>query len=171
MKKLVAGIVAVAIGAALFAAAANAVAAKSSDQAQIEALEDRFAKAVEARDVDAIMACYETGPSIVVFDVIPPRQYVGADAYRKDWQGFLGGFNGPVTVQVSGLSVISDGKLAISHSIQRITGTGKDGKPVDLTLRVTDGYRKVGGRWLIIHEHVSVPVNLDTDKGDLTSAP
>ena len=28
-------------------------------------------------------------------------------------------------------------------------------------LRVTDLYRKVGGDWRIVHEHVSVPVKLD----------
>jgi hypothetical protein len=27
------------------------------------------------------------------------------------------------------------------------------------------------GRWLIIHEHVSVPVDLDTGKPDLSSKP
>lgn len=47
----------------------------------------------------------------------------------------------------------------------------KDGKPFGLTMRVTDGYRKVNGKWLIIHEHISVPVNLETGKADLTSAP
>jgi hypothetical protein len=26
----------------------------------------------------------------IVFDVVPLRQYVGAETYRKDWQTFLG---------------------------------------------------------------------------------
>jgi hypothetical protein len=32
-------------------------------------------------------------------------------------------------------------------------------------VRVTDGYKKVNGQWLIAHEHVSVPVDLTTMKG------
>jgi ketosteroid isomerase-like protein len=45
------------------------------------------------------------------------------------------------------------------------------GAPVDMTVRLTDVYRKQGDVWLIVHEHVSVPVDLATDKGDLASKP
>ena len=40
---------------------------------------------------------------------------------------------------------------------------------IDLTVRLTDVYRKINGNWLIVHEHVSVPVDLNTLKPDLTS--
>ena len=61
--------------------------------------------------------------------------------------------------------------LGFSHSIQRVRGTDKKGQPVDITVRVTDGYRKIGGNWLIVLEHVSVPVDLATGKPDLSSKP
>jgi|SRR5208282_630339 len=109
--------------------------------------------------------------SLVVFDVIPPRQYVGADAYKKDLQGFLGSFNGPVTFENSDLQVVADGKLGCAHYVQHLAGTGKDGKPVDITVRVTDVLRKVKGKWLIMHEHVSVPVDIASGKADLSSKP
>jgi hypothetical protein len=32
-------------------------------------------------------------------------------------------------------------------------------------------YKKINGNWLVIHEHVSVPVDLDTGTPDLTSKP
>jgi hypothetical protein len=32
-------------------------------------------------------------------------------------------------------------------------------------VRLTDAYRKINGNWLIVHEHVLVPVDLDTGKG------
>ena len=38
-------------------------------------------------------------------------------------------------------------------------------------MRVTDCYRKIDGKWLITHEHVSVPVDLATAKADLASKP
>ena len=66
--------------------------------ADIRALEDRFVAAFKAKDVDAIMKLYVPGQALVVFDVVPPRQYVGAAAYRKDWQTFLGNFDGPIKV-------------------------------------------------------------------------
>jgi ketosteroid isomerase-like protein len=37
------------------------------------------------------------------------------------------------------------------RSIQRYTGTDTNGKPFDLTVRQTDVYGKVDGRWLIVH--------------------
>ena len=133
--------------------------------------EDRFAAAVNAGDVNAIMKSYVPDQSLVVFDVVPPRQYLGADAYRKDWVGFLAAFKGPVKFDITDLAIATEGNLAFSHSIQRVRGTDTKGQPLDLTVRVTDGYRKIGGNWLIVLEHVSVPVDLATGKPDLSSKP
>jgi uncharacterized protein (TIGR02246 family) len=145
--------------------------AKGDARADIKALEDRFIAAFKAKDVDAIMKVYVPDQTLFVFDVVPPRQYVGAAAYRKDWQGFLGSFNGPITVELTDLDITADDNLAYGHSIQRVAGTDKQGKTLDLTVRVTDVYKKINGNWLVIHEHVSVPVDLDTGKPDLTSKP
>jgi uncharacterized protein (TIGR02246 family) len=145
--------------------------AGAADVAQIKALEARFAAAVSAGDVNAIMKVYVPGGSLFVFDVVPPRDYVGAAAYRKDWENFLAMSKGPVKFTISDLVIGADRNLAYSHSIQSVTATDKNGKPLDLTVRVTDIYRKVRGHWLIEHEHVSVPVDLATDKPDLAAKP
>ena len=60
--------------------------AKGKDEQEIRALEDKFAAAFIAKDVDAIMKVYAPGDELFVFDLVPPRQYVGWDAYKKDWQ-------------------------------------------------------------------------------------
>jgi len=148
-----------------------AATARADPTADIKALEDRFVAAFKAKDVDGIMKVYAPGQTLLVFDVVPPRQYVGAAAYRKDWETFLGSFDGPITVELTSLDVGADRNLAYSHSIQRVAGTDKQGKKLDLTVRVTDIYKKTRGRWQIIHEHVSVPVDLETDKPDLNSKP
>ena len=70
---------------------------KSEDEAKIEALNAALTAAVNAEDVNAIMKVYVPDQSLFVFDVVPPRQYVGAAAYRKDWQEVLDSFNGPIT--------------------------------------------------------------------------
>ena len=137
----------------------------------IRALEERFVAAFKAKDVDAIMKVYAPDQTLVVFDVVPPRQYVGAAAYRKDWQTFFDSFDGPITVELTDLDAVADRNLAYSHSIQHVAGSDKHGKKLDLTVRVTDVYKKAHGRWQIIHEHVSVPVDLETGKPDLSSKP
>lgn len=145
--------------------------AQSGDEAQLRALEDRFAAAVNAKDLDAIMKVYIGDDSLFVFDVTPPREYVGAAAYRKDWEEFLKGFDGNPKFEIGNLAISVSGDLAFSHSIQHVSGKDTKGQPIDVTVRVTDVYRKTDGKWLVVHEHVSVPVDFETGKPDLTSKP
>ena len=169
MSKLTVAVTAC-IFAVAFGASQTSVRAASSDEASIRALENRYVAAVNAKDVSAVMKVYVPDESLFVFDVIPPRQYVGAKAYAKDWTDFLGFFKS-LKFEISDLSVTADGAMGFSHSIQRVTGTNTKDQPIDLTVRVTDVYRKINGNWLIVHEHVSIPVDLDTGKPDLSSKP
>lgn len=143
----------------------------SNDEAQIRALESRFADAFRAKDVDGIMENYERSQDLVFFDVVPRSEHAGWDAYRKDWQGLFASIDTVTSFDVDGLTIRTDGKLAYSDSFQRSVVKTKDGATRDLTVRVTDVYRKIGGRWLIVQEHVSVPVDLRTGQPDFHSKP
>jgi ketosteroid isomerase-like protein len=145
--------------------------AGSDDVDQIGALEERLAAAAEARNLDNVMKAYSPDDTLFVFDVSPPRRYVGAKAWRKGWEGLFAGIKGPLKYTIADAKITVVGTVAYGHSIQRIVATGIKGDPVDLTTRVTDVYRKVNGNWMIVQEHISVPVDLDTGKPDLTSAP
>jgi ketosteroid isomerase-like protein len=156
----------------LFIPAAPASAASaSSDKDAIAALLERGRKAFDAHDVDAVMANYAPGDQLFVFDVIPPREYPSWEAYKKDWQELFEQFPGRIHNTISELSITVDGSTAYSHYIEAGTMTAKDGKTPKLTVRMTDVYRKIGGKWLIVLEHVSVPVDLATGKADLLSKP
>ena len=169
MKMRIAATMALLATAALWTPTATAQAA--NDEAKIRALEARFADAFNAKDADSIMKVYVPDASLVVFDVVPPRQYVGAHAYRKDWQDFFAHVNGPLKFEIGDLAVTTDGRLGYSHSIQRVSGTDSKGHPIDLTVRVTDVYRKIKGQWLIEHEHISVPIDPNTGKPEFASKP
>jgi hypothetical protein len=58
--------------------------------------------------------------SLVVFDLIPPRQYLGANAYRKDWTDFLAIFSGPR----NSTSRISASPWATSASVTASSASG-----------------------------------------------
>jgi ketosteroid isomerase-like protein len=152
-------------------AAPSLASAAASDEAQIRALETKFAAAASAKDVGAIMQAYAPGESLFVFDVGVPRQHVGAADYRKDWSDFLATFSGPITFEVKDLAVSGDGTIAYGHSVQRVTGKDMKGQPVEFVVRVTDVYRKTSGKWLIVQEHVSVPIDMSTNKPDMMSKP
>jgi ketosteroid isomerase-like protein len=164
------------IGTALAAGSLSAglpARAQTKDEQAIRALEDQFAAAAGAKNLDAIMKVYVPGNDLFVFDVGVPRQHVGWEDYKKDWQDYFALFRGPIKFFISDLSIESDGKIAYGHSIQHASGTGTDGTSMDMVVRVTDVYRKIDGKWLIVQEHVSVPIDFSTGKPmpDMMSKP
>ncbi len=170
-KSGILSIISVAILFAIACGQASAAGSASDDKAAIAALEQRIATAVQAKDANAILANYVTGDTLLVFDAIPPRQYQGWRAYRDDWQGVLDQCADSPKMEITDLSVEVEGSLAYSHSIQHFVCTGAKGNAVGLTMRTTDIYRKIDGKWLVVHEHNSVPADLATAKADLTSKP
>ncbi|MBI4543291.1 MAG: SgcJ/EcaC family oxidoreductase [Gemmatimonadetes bacterium] len=154
-----------------FSCAREQRSAGPGDEQAIRELYDRYEAAVEARDVDAVMALYVPGESLVAFDAFPPRQYQGAAAYRKAYEGFFAAFPGPLTDSVIEMRITASDSLAFAHGVDRWVVTGSDGKPVEMVLRWTNGLRKVDGKWLIAHEHVSVPVDPATGQADFLSNP
>ena len=170
MKKLLIMAALLAFGVATYVLALRAE-AKSDDKAEIAALEHHLISSIRTKDLNGVMSVYVPDDSLFVFDVIPPRQYVGASAYREDWKGVLASFNGPINAEISDLRITSSNNLGFGHNIQHITGTDLSGKNIDWTFRVTDCYQKINGKWLIVHEHYSVPVDLQTAKADLASKP
>ncbi len=143
----------------------------TGDKATIEAQVEKYRKAFEAKDVNAIMAAYAPGKQLFVFDVVPPREYSGWNAYKKDWEELFAAFPGPIKDTISELNISVVGPIAYSHRIEDTRLTKKDGTTQEVTVRVTDIYRKLNGKWLVVHEHVSVPVDLSTGKPDLLSKP
>jgi uncharacterized protein (TIGR02246 family) len=155
------------------ATAAPAPAAKPagpSDHAQIQSLEKGFNAAFNAKDAKKVMTYYAR-QGLFVFDVSPPRQHVGWADYEKDWQDLFAAYPGPVTNQITDQSITVVGAVAYGHNIEDAHFTAKDGTKTELVVRVTDVYRKIGGKWFIVQEHISVPVDLATMKPDPLSKP
>ena len=166
-KQFALGVVAVAV--VLLGVAFNA-GADSGDKAQIQALEQQLAVAVAAKDLNKVMQFYAPGEDLFVFDVLPPRQYVGAAAWRKNFQEFYTtAAAGPMTGEISDLDVVTDGKLAFAHYTTHVASSDKSGKKFEMVMRTTDCLKKIKGKWLIVQEHNSVPVDLATGQADLMS--
>lgn len=141
----------------------------ANDKAEIQHLIDRWTKAIHDKDIDGIMAVY--APEVVVFDIMPPMQYKGKDAYRSDYVKSLEQFKVPIETEIRELSITTGDSIAFSHSIQRLNGTLKTGEKTDLWVRFTDCYRKINGKWLVVHEHISVPTDFESGKAVLDLKP
>jgi hypothetical protein len=61
--------------------------------------------------------------------------------------------------------------VAFGHNIQTQSFTRKNGSRLNTVVRVTDVYRKLRGKWLIVQEHESFPVDAETGRADLMSRP
>jgi ketosteroid isomerase-like protein len=166
-KTFLFAVLAAAVAAAtLFGIRANA---QSDDNAQINALYQQFTTAFRHKDLNAIMTLYPHDNTLFVFDVGTPREHVGWESYRSDWKDFFGSIKGNPTFSIGELGITISGDVAYTHCIQ--SATGNMGNLHALTVRVTDVLRKINGKWLIVQEHVSVPINFETLKPDLMSRP
>jgi len=130
---------------------------------------DRWTKAVSAKDVDRVMELYTD--DVVAYDVVPPLQYIGKGAYRADFQQFFAQYESELRVETRDLHVGGNGDLGYATGLQMISGTLKHGQKSGVWVRFTSLYRKVNGKWLDFHDHVSVPVEIQSGKALLDLKP
>ncbi|HYX21090.1 MAG TPA: SgcJ/EcaC family oxidoreductase [Thermoanaerobaculia bacterium] len=141
----------------------------SAGETEIRALIDRVVHAIRARDVDGVMSAF--APDVVSFDIGPPLQHGGGPAFAARWRELFDAYRGPIEYEVHDLDVTADDAVAFSHSLNRIAGTLENGRTSERWLRWTACYRRVEGRWRIVHEQVSVPVDPRDGKALLDLKP
>ena len=142
---------------------------RATNEAEIRELIEGYTEAIRTQDIDGVMSVY--APDLIAFDIAPPLQFVGAEAFRKIWQGIFETFESPIPYEVRDLSITAGDDVAFSHSLNRNSGTMKNGQRADLWLRWTACYRKLNGKWRIAHLQVSVPVDFQTGKAMLDLKP
>jgi len=138
------------------------------EDAQIRECMDALAQALRAKDINALMAQY--APDNVTFDLRPPLQ-VGVDAYRKNFEAWFASVRGPIDYEIRDLRITMSDDVAFCHYLGRVKSTRTTGEKADYWVRVTSGFQKMNGQWMVIHEHVSVPFNLETMQALLDLQP
>jgi uncharacterized protein (TIGR02246 family) len=143
----------------------------AGEEKAIRDLLNRWEKAFRSRNAEAVMSFYAPGNQLVAFDIAPPLACVGQDAYRKNYEDFFAAYEGPLEVEMRDLRITVGGEVAFLTCLERISGVLKGGQKSALWCRVTSGLRKVGGQWVIVHDHVSVPVDFESGKALLELKP
>lgn len=142
---------------------------KGTAEAQIRKLADDQAQAVRAKDIDGCMS--NCAPDIVSFDVVNPLRKIGLDARRKRAEEWFSSFQGPIGYELRDLNITAGDDVAFSHSLNRVNGTKRDGGEIDMWWRATVCYRKIDGKWMVTHEHSSVPFDVESGKASLGLKP
>jgi uncharacterized protein (TIGR02246 family) len=128
---------------------------QQASEAQIRALIETWATAVQARDIDGVLA--DRSDDIQMFDVPPPNEVRGIDAYRETWPPFFEWLRQGAVFEIVSLDVTAGADVAFATALLRCGTEEGLSKDPDIRLRLTVGLRKEGGRWLVSHEHHSFP--------------
>jgi uncharacterized protein (TIGR02246 family) len=142
---------------------------KQNDEAEIQRLLDEGIRSLHDRNIEGVMSLY--APEVVTFDLVPPLRYQGAEALRKLWEEVFLVYQGPIGYEIHDLSITVGEDVAFTHSLNHISGTMKTGQKTNLWLRWTAGWRKINGKWLIVLNHNSVPVDVQTGRAVLDLKP
>ncbi|WP_062987510.1 YybH family protein [Nocardia anaemiae] len=133
------------------------------DEAEIARHVDKIVAGIREKDLEALRQLYTA--DVVSFDVEPPLQHVGIAAKLENWAKVFMVFE-DVSYEVRDLTLTVGDDVAFGHGFGRLSGTLKNGTATSgMWVRVTFGFRKVDGNWVITHDQVSVPFDISTGRG------
>ncbi len=121
---------------------------QTDDERAILILLETWAARVRAHDLDGVVA--DRTRDIVMFDVPPPMQEKGIEAYRNTWPRYFES-DGSRDFELRELRIVAGADVAWAHALLRCEAVP------EATGRLSVGLRKVDGRWMVAHEHHSFP--------------
>ncbi|MBD2777827.1 nuclear transport factor 2 family protein [Iningainema sp. BLCCT55] len=140
----------------------------TSKETQIRQLIADQQRAICAKDVDQIMSRYAN--EMIVFDVKPPFQTKGKEAWRQVWSECLPYFPDSFEMETRDLTITVNDNLAVAHWLFRFIGK-EDHPAMQTWMRVTAVCQNNQGNWQILHEHLSVPFEPETSQAAFTLNP
>ena len=128
---------------------------QKTDEAAIRSLVENWASAVRAKDFEGILAYHSA--DMLMFDVPPPMECKGIEAYRETWNLFYSAQPNPIAFDIQRMDVVSGSEVAFVTALMQCAEKEKDGERIKLDFRLTIGLRKIAGQWTVVHEHHSIP--------------
>lgn len=111
-------------------------------------------------DAKGVMAHY--APDAVEYSLAPPLRQPGHGGSPAALEAWMATFEAPPNREVTRLEITADGDVAFATSLDCLTAVPRGAtESFSLWFRVTLGLRRIDGRWLVTHEHESVPFEMD----------
>lgn len=127
---------------------------------EIRRLHDEWFDASAAKDLDRSMA--PIAASIVSYEHSSPLQFDDIALIREECRRGFERAGDDFRWTVPELSVVVDGDLAVTWGLNRMDDRLPDGSEDVTWSRGTRVFQRFGGRWLMIHQHVSFPMDPTT---------
>ncbi len=122
---------------------------------EVRALLDSREEACRAKDIDRLMSLYS--PDSIYFDVVPPLHFAGSAAIRHNLLRWFDEYEGPIDLETRNLNIQVSGDVAFAHMLHLDSGN-RNGDYSGIWLRSTVCCQRINDRWLITHEHISLPI-------------
>jgi uncharacterized protein (TIGR02246 family) len=110
-------------------------------------------------------------PDVIAYNVLPPLHSAGRAAVEEQTQAWFDSYVSDIGYAVHGLQVSADGDLGFCAFLYHVSGTLEGGTEVSMWVRATLCCRRTDGRWLIIHDHESVPFDPSSGRALIDLAP
>jgi uncharacterized protein (TIGR02246 family) len=118
----------------------------------------RYYSAWNTLNPDNVSSLYAKDADLVFFD-IAPLKYSNWHEYSETFKKTVApGFVSLALKPNNDVKVIQRGSMALTTLTFHLSAKQKDGTALEFDCRHTIVWEKRGGRWLIIHEHVSKPL-------------
>ena len=125
----------------------------------IRELVSELEAAMRAGDAKAVVALYT--PDAVQYNLAPPLRHTAEEVHdAAALQAWFDGFGGSVGFEVHDLEVTAGEEVAFAHSLNKMYDPSPEGR-FELWHRATYCLVRRDGRWLLAHDHTSVPFYMD----------
>jgi len=159
MKKIgTATVAALIVGIALIATPARTAGPGKSIDPEFKDLIARYYQAWSKLSTDAPAEFYDKDSGLIFYDVAPLK-YNGWAEYKAGVQkNFFDGAASAILTPADDLTVNRRGNVAWTTITFHLSVKEKNGQSMELDARHTAIWEKKNGKWLIVHEHVSAPL-------------
>lgn len=131
--------------------------------AELRALIDQRVQAIASRDARYLADAQD--PDVLAFNVLPPLRLRGSDQVAEQTRAWFDGYADGPGYEVHDLRIDVDGSVGSTAFLYHVTGTLHSGDEVSMWVRATLVWRKIDGRWRIVHDHESIPWDPSTGQG------
>ncbi len=121
---------------------------KQDSEQQVKELIESWTHAIKNDELEKVLENH--AKDIVMFDVPAPLQARGIAAYQRTWELFFK-YQHKGKFDLTELRIVASDTVAFCHALVTI---GNETKPL---IRLTMGFEKINGKWIISHEHHSAP--------------
>lgn len=140
------------------------------DEAGVRQVHHRWSELTRDRDLDGLMATI--ADDVVSYEHAGPLAYHGGDAVRTVCAQGLDAapVDTPIDMTTPDLRVHVSGDLAVSWGLDRVR-VGEGDAAHDVWSRSTRVFERRAGRWMMVHQHLSFPMDPDSGMARTDLAP